>query len=201
MTIPAANGNGESWAAVIRQAQQWDADAFDAIIERYSAKLYGFLYRFTGRPDDAEELVQEVFVRVVRMIRQYKHEGRFEAWLFRIAVNVARDRARRLKRARGLVSLESAGDAGRDGMSQRERFLDPSVRLPEEQAVLAEDVDLLQRAMARLPDAEREVILMRHYSRMSFADIAQVMGTPLGTALARAHRGLAKLRKWMEISA
>ena len=63
---------------------------------------------------------------------------------------------------------------------------------------LAEDVDRLQRALENLPETEREVVMLRHYSNLSFAEIAELMGTPLGTALARAHRGLHKLRAMMD---
>ena len=63
--------------------------------------------------------------------------------------------------------------------------------------ILREEVDALQQALARLPAAEREVVMLRHFSQLSFAEIAEAMGTPLGTALARGHRGLAKLREWM----
>ena len=186
-------------ASVIRRAQQLEASAFEWLVDTYSARLYGFLYRLTGRADDAEELVQEVFVRLVRMISQYEHDGRFEAWLFRIATNLARDRIRRITRAPEISSL----DAGEDEESDRSvwrRLGDLSGPSPDGALELAEDVDQLQRCLARLPQPEREVILLRHYSGMSFADIAEAMETPLGTALARSHRGLAKLRKWMESS-
>ncbi len=184
---------------VIRRAQQLDASAFESLVDAYSPRLHGFLYRLTGRPDDTEELVQEVFVRLVRMLPQYEHDGRFEAWLFRIATNLARDRIRRITRAPDISSLDDARDQ-RDERSAWERLGDLSGPSPTEAVELAEDVDRLQRCLAKLSQPEREVILLRHYARMSFAQIAEAMGTPLGTALARAHRGLAKLRQWMEAS-
>ena len=71
---------------------------------------------------------------------------------------------------------------------------DPDAADPADRLYRAEQVDRLQQAISRLPDAEREVILLRHFSQLSFRQIAEVMETPLGTALARAHRGLARLR-------
>ena len=186
-------------ASVIRRAQQLEASAFEWLVNAYSGRLYGFLYRLTGRGDDAEELVQEVFVRLVRMISQYEHDGRFEAWLFRIAANLARDRIRRIIRAPEISSLDAGEDEDSDRSVWR-RLGDLSGPSPDGALELAEDVDRLQRCLARLSQPEREVILLRHYSGMSFADIAEAMGTPLGTALARSHRGLAKLREWMESS-
>ena len=70
---------------------------------------------------------------------------------------------------------------------------------PDASLQLADDIDALQKGLARLPEAEREVIMLRHFTDLSFAEIASTMGTPLGTALARAHRGLAKLREFMDV--
>lgn len=188
----------EDLSTTIRRAQQLDPAAFESLVDAYSSRLYGFLYRLTGDRDDAEDLVQEVFVRVVRTIARYHEDGRFEAWLFRIATNLARDRVRRLRRrpeAASLQPVEGEDDAGRNPWDQ---IGDPSGLPPSQPLDLAESVDSLQEAMAELNEPEREVILLRHYTGLSFAQIAEAMGTPLGTALARAHRGLRKLREIME---
>lgn len=195
MRARVATTETNQWESIIRRAQSLDPEAFDAIVGEYSVRLYGFLRRLMGGREDAEELVQEVFVRVVRTIGDYEHDGRFEAWLFRIARNLARDDFRRQRRSPGIVSLDGAplGDSfGSDDP------IDPTDQRPFGGLERSEDADRLQVALNRLPEAEREVILMRHYGQMSFQDIAETMGTPLGTALARAHRGLAKLRAWME---
>ncbi|MFQ5414048.1 MAG: RNA polymerase sigma factor [Phycisphaerae bacterium] len=185
--------------SVIRRAQGGEADAFDALVDSYASRLYGFLYRLTGCRDDAEDLVQEVFVRVVRMIGRYQHDGRFDAWIFRIATNLARDRVRRVNRAPSASSLDAGDDpAERERVLTRPRGAAPADRAPGDALELAEDVDRLQQAIATLNAAEREVIMLRHYAGMSFADIAAMMGTPLGTALARAHRALGKLREQMD---
>jgi RNA polymerase sigma-70 factor (ECF subfamily) len=186
-------------AAVVRRAQQLDAEAFEWLVDAYSSRLYGFLYRLTGRSEDAEELVQDVFVRLVRAIRSYEHDGRFEAWLFRIATNLARDRIRRRIRAPEICSLEALEERP-NRRSDWERLGDLSGPSPEAATELAEDLGRLEHCLARLASPEREVILLRHYARLSFAEIAEAMSTPVGTALARSHRGLAKLRRWMESS-
>ncbi len=187
-----------SMETLIGQAQRMEPEAFDRIVDLYSVRLYSFLSRLTSNRDDAQELVQEVFVRVVRMIQHYEHDGRFDAWLFRIALNLARDRARKLTRAPGVTSLEAFTADADDDRSGRDRIADPAQPSPQDRARLDEDVDRMQQGMARLSEPEREVVLLRHYSQMSFADIAAMMETPIGTALARAHRALAKLREWME---
>ena len=182
---------------LIHRAQRLDADAFEQLVDAYAPRLFGFLYRLTGHRDDAEELVQEVFVRLVRVLKQYEHDGRFDAWLFRIATNLARDRIRKLTRSPEIASLDVA-ETGSEGTSVWDRLGDLTSPPPEQRIEVEEDAGHLEGFLAKLPQAEREVILLRHYTRMSFAEIAEVMGTPLGTALARSHRGLAKLRQWME---
>jgi len=185
-------------ADVIGRARQQDAEAFDRIIDAYGQRLYGYLYRLTGSRHDAEELLQELFLRLVRTIGAYEHVGRFEGWLFRIATNLVRDRIRRAGRALDTVRLEtSEGGQDRYADARWRPGGDASMPLPEEPLILKEEVDAVQKALAELPEPEREVVMLRYFSSMSFAEIAETMETPLGTALARAHRGLAKLRERM----
>src|SRR5258706_5019918 len=91
--------DGERLTEAIRGAQGGDPAAALWIVEQFGNRVFGFFYRTTGSRTDAEDLMQEVFVRFVRMIGSYHHDGRFEAWLFRIAANLGRDRARRGKKA------------------------------------------------------------------------------------------------------
>ena len=169
-------------ASVIARAQRGEPEAFDELVDCYAGRLCGFFRRMLGRRAEAEDLVQEVFVRVVQTIDRYREDGRFEPWLFRIAANLARDRLRRRVT---------------DGRDDQPIVRDVAHAEPDP-LVLREDLDRLQRAMSRLPQAEREVILLRHYGQLQFDEIALLTETPIGTALARAYRGLSKLRGWIE---
>jgi RNA polymerase sigma-70 factor (ECF subfamily) len=190
----------EALAAAIRGAQHGQAGCFDRLVERFGGRVYGFLYRMTGSRSEAEDLAQEVFVRVVQGIGAYQHDGRFEAWLFRIAANLCRDRVRRLRRTPRHQSMGDAWDdeqetTGATGVVRSTSTNDGPASPMERR----EAVDALGRALEKLPDAERQVIMMRHFSQMSFKEIADAMQTPLGTALARAHRGLARLKELMGV--
>lgn len=183
----------------IARAKQGEARGFDELVDLYSSRLYGFLLRLTGHRDDAEDLVQEVFVRVVRTIERYEDDGRFEAWLFRIATNLVRDRIRKIRREPPTKGLSGGAPGSAVDESESEALLPPAEVDGPDHAVNSRDtLGRLEECLGRLPQAEREVILLRHYTDLSFAQIAEMMGTPLGTALARSHRGLAKLRAWME---
>lgn len=175
-------------ARLLRRAQRREPEALAALVEGYGRRVFGLLYRLTGSREAAEDLLQETFLRMVRTIDTYEHDGRFEAWLFRIAANLARDEARRRGRRGGTVSLEAAGEAGllrTDGGSD-------SV---ESRLAGREEERRLQECLGRLPPADREILLLRFFSEMPFREIAELLGVPLGTALARAHRALARLRE------
>jgi RNA polymerase sigma-70 factor (ECF subfamily) len=94
---------------LLKQACRRDAGALSKLVELYTPRVFGLLYRLTGSRDAAEDLLQDTFLRVVRMIGQYEHAGKFESWLFRIAANLARDRARTLRRRGEVGSLDGAG--------------------------------------------------------------------------------------------
>jgi len=183
-------------ADVIRRAQLMEPAALEALVDAYSGRVFGFVYRMIGSRDDAEDLVQEVFLRVTRTIGRYQDDGRFESWLFRIAANLVRDRGRRFGRQPNRVDVQSGEDAGGNGAAGMDGFAGSGAG-PGWRMEFGEDVTGLTAALSQLPAAEREVIMMRHYSDMSFKEIAEAMGTPLGTALARAHRGLQHLRELM----
>ena len=187
--------DGEALAEAIRGAQRGDSASFDRLADAFASRIFGFLFRLTCSKHDAEDLMQEVFVRVVRTIGAYRHEDRFEAWIFRIATNLVRDRIRRARRApKQITTADSAGSDDEGGHRVLEGIVGPSEGA-HARLVLGEEIDAMNTALARLPEAEREVIMLRHFSEMSFKEIAEAMGTPLGTALARAHRGLARLRE------
>jgi RNA polymerase sigma-70 factor (ECF subfamily) len=182
-------------AAIVERAQRLEPAALEALVDAYACRLFGYLYRMTGSHADAEDLLQEVFLRMVRTIGEYQHDGRFEAWLFRIGTNLARDRLRR-RRARRTVQFAPTGHDGKDEPAELGVIAsdgDPSARLAK-----AEDRDRLQAALSQLSEPERQVVMLRHFSHMSFREIAEAMGTPIGTALARAHRALSRLRALME---
>jgi len=176
---------------VIASAQAGRLDAFDVLLDAYGPRLYGFFYRATRDTHDAEDLLGELTLRLVGQLKRYRHRGRFEPWLFRMAANMVRDRARR-KRIRGAQLSLTSGDE--DGEPLAERLAGPGGSA--EAKVLKDEASaLLNEALGRLDPHTRTVILLRHFGQMSFKEIAETTGSPLGTVLARAHRGLGELRR------
>ena len=181
-------------ANIIEQCRKGRPEAFNWLLDNYGQRLYAYFLRTTGSTHDAEDLLQEIFVRLIENIRAYQHQGRFEHWLFRIAANLARDRIRRLQRGPSNLSLDTT-DPEKGNLTEQLRSTEPP---PDETLQLDELHDELQDALAQLPQLDREIIVMRHYSQMSFKDIASHFHMPIGTALAKVHRGLKRLRSIMQ---
>ena len=180
--------------ATIRQAQAGQPQAFEALLEAYGPRLFGYFYRATGRQHDAEDLLSEMMLRLVRRLGTYDDRGRFEPWLFRIAANMVRDRIRRVKASPPPASLSA--DDGEGGTSMGDQLAGQNV--PIESGLLAAEASAeLREALDKLDPTTREMILLRHFGEMSFREIADLLGCPLGTVLARVHRGVKALRKIM----
>jgi RNA polymerase sigma-70 factor (ECF subfamily) len=184
-------------AGLVSQCRRGDPQAFEQVFALYRGPLYAYLARATGDRHEAEDLLQDVFVRLVENLDRYEESGRFEAWVFRIAANRVRDWARRRKRAERTASA-APGGRDDDGDGPLPGVLDKVVETPpEERLVAGEQLRRLELAMAELEAEERQVLVLRHYGDLSFREIADIMGSPLGTVLAKSHRALLKLREKM----
>ena len=181
----------ERLRAVVVSAQTGDAEAFRVLLEAYGSRLYGYFLRATGRHHDAEDLLGELMLRLVAKIGRYDDRGRFEPWLFRIAANMVRDRIRRARSNPPPLSLSVDGESG---TTRAEQLLADNRDV--ETGLLAEEAsEELHAALAKLDVTTREMILLRHFGQMSFKEIAEVFECPLGTALAKVHRGLRNMRR------
>lgn len=176
---------------LVRRCQQGDVTAFDALFERLRGPIFAYLLRLVGDRHAAEDLTQEVFIRALEHLDSYREQGRFEAWLFRIAINQARDWGRRRRSSHQLV-----GGAVDNDDPATTSAVDRPVDDPPEAAMESRDeVSRLEAALAQLEPAEREVLMLRHFSDLSFREIAEALQCPIGTVLARGHRALIKLRE------
>jgi RNA polymerase sigma-70 factor (ECF subfamily) len=166
-------------ADLIVRWQQGDAAAFAALVRRWQQPVGRFLARLAGPSDLVDDLCQEVFLRVYEAAGRYRETGAFSTWLYRIALNVARDAGRR--RRHQPVPLDGPDPAGAG----------PS---PEAVCARQELARLVARAVAELPDPLREVLVLRHYEDLSFEEIARLTGTPASTLKSRFAAALQRLR-------
>ena len=170
----------------VQETLRGNHNAFTAIVERYTPLLYSLAFRMLGRGEDAEEAVQEIFLRVFRALPRFRLDRRFHPWLYTIALNYLRTGVRRQRRRRGLrlVRLGEELDAVAD------RGEHPAAALERE-----DGERLAQEALAGLPPLYREVFLLREVEGLSVRDAADALGVPEGTVKVRLHRARQELAR------
>jgi RNA polymerase sigma-70 factor (ECF subfamily) len=178
---------GPSDEELVAAVQAGELSAFDDLVRRWNRKIQGAAYRILGSEDEARDVAQEAFLKAYRGVQSFKQEARFSSWLYQIALNLCRDRLRR-RRGRMLVSLEAMNDEGEVVPTR----VGPSAL----EIVEARDLSrAVSTAMARLPEEQREVIVLKEYEGLTFLEIADVLGLPISTVKTRLYRGLGQLRQ------
>jgi RNA polymerase sigma-70 factor, ECF subfamily len=174
--------------SLLQRLRGGDTAAGERLVARHVHALMRYLQRLSGSESIAEELHQQTWLSVLDHIDRFdagSSTGGFKAWLYRIATNKAND----LWRSRGREK------AAKQGLRLVSEFEAPHAG----QRLEASDEQLkLRRAIEQLPEAQRQVLLLRYYSGMKFVEIAQTLGCPLNTALGRMHKAMLRLRQLME---
>jgi len=176
-----------------------DHAEFEKLIERTQRQAYNIAYRMTGNRDDAEDLTQEAYLRAYRSFSTYNRQMPFESWFFRILSNLFIDLLRRRPKLKPLSLDQPMGDE-----ENEENLL---LQLPDEDAnpernLLDQVMDeRLQTALAALPEAFRVAVLLCDVEGRSYEEIAQLMGSSIGTVRSRIHRGRSLLRRYMDAQA
>jgi RNA polymerase sigma-70 factor (ECF subfamily) len=161
---------------------------FDELVRRYSAPIYTFILRMVGRPEDADDLTQDVFVQLLKSLPTARPDLPLRPWVFVIARNKCLDH---LKRKRALVFSALATHDGEDTVEERVADGQP---LPEELAERADLRDILQEAIAALPPRYRAVVALRYSTDLTFAEIGTVLELPENTVKTHFQRAKAMLR-------
>lgn len=177
---------------MIGEARDGNPEGFEAILAAYGPRLYGYFVRATRSHHNAEDMLGDMMLKLVRVIKKYDDRGKFEQWLFRIAANMVRDRIRHIK-VRPKISSLSAGQNGRNPGA----YLRANIPSPDAGSINTETTSQLHDALEKLDDTTRQMILMRHFGNLTFKEIAGDMDCPIGTVLAKVHRGLKRLREVM----
>jgi RNA polymerase sigma-70 factor (ECF subfamily) len=184
-------GSERSDAGLLRAYAGGDVAALDELVGRHGPALLGFLKAMTRDTAVAEDLFQETWMRVIRKPGGFR-DGSFRAWVWRIATNLRIDRLRRQKHG---VILDVALAGGDDAVVPE--AVDPAPG-PAELLVSKDQVDAIAACVARLPDSQREVFLLRTQAGLSFAEIAKLLRVPLNTALGRMHYAVLRLRRELQ---
>lgn len=166
--------------------------AFETLVERYQNRLLGVLIHLVGRIEEAEDLTQDVFLRVYRARKGYRPRARFSTWLFTIANNLA------LNHLRGKGRNPAAGATGNDGDSQPLAPAQSREGTPSAQLRKAELSELVRDAVERLGDDQKMAVLLSKFEDMSYADIAEIMGRSEPAVKSLLARARNQLREQLE---
>jgi RNA polymerase sigma factor (sigma-70 family) len=153
-----------------------DLDKLAMIFERYNKRLYGFFVRQTANPHTSEDLVQDVFHRILRYRHTYKEDGRFSTWIFTIARSALLTHVAKNRHSGDEVPLTE--------------FLASNDPPPGSDLEREEEFRLLRKALYRLPHDKREALILSRFENMSYEEIARIAGCAVGTIKARVHRAL-----------
>lgn len=177
---------------LMSQFQSGVVEAFNLLVERYSDRLLNYLYGFVKSRAKAEDLLQETFLRVHRNRHAYRPIAKFSTWLYTIAGNLARSEYRKWKR----YPTYSLTPTNREG-EEYERPLPDETYAPDKAAESALQDRHIQNAFERLENTFQEMVVLRDVQQLSYDEIAEITGVPMGTVKSRIHRGRQKLQEML----
>lgn len=165
------------------------SDSIEALFRSEGRRVYNLLLRLTGNPEEAADLTQEVFLKASRALGSFRSEARASTWLFRIAVNAARDRWRRSR-----LEPESYEEALASGRAPEPASAADVTARPLEQVEAAR---MIERGLGQLAPWMREVLLLREFEGLGYEQMAEILDIPLGTVQSRLSRARTGLRDWI----
>ena len=172
---------------LISRAAGGDPSAFQAIVERHRSMVYRVAYQFAGNHHDAEDIAQDVFIKVYRSLDRFRQDAQLTSWMYRIVMNACIDHRRRQRSA-------IAAPFG-DEAEQRMLNTPEGTPGPEERAYAGELGQVLESEIGRLPSGQRVVFVMRHHQGMKLCEIADALGLAEGTVKRQLHAAVHRLRQ------
>lgn len=185
--------------ALVDLCRQGDSEAMEQLIYRYQNRIYNVILKMCANIDDAADLTQETFVKVIENIDRFQGRSGFYTWAFRIAVNLTLNYCKRNSRA-GIVSLDFGPDKfDPQAKAQLKQFLvDNRAQDPAAIAANKELCEIVMKTLMKLDDAQRAVVVLRDIEGMDYAQIADVLQIELGTVKSRLYRARNNLKEIME---
>jgi len=185
------------WSQVVRRCMDGDSGAWVELVRTHHKRVYCLCYRFTGNPADAEDLTQDVFLKIYSNLASFDMgRGSLQVWITTMTRNLLVDNFRRTKNLRATGSLDEGWDAS-DELRPADRLManGPS---PHESAAQKELSKMVQNALSRVSAELREAVILRDLQDLDYKEIAQVLGIPEGTVKSRISRGRAELARLLE---
>jgi len=183
---------------LVRRCLAGDAAAWEELVQQYNRRIYNICYRFAGSADDAQDLTQEVFIKMYRTLKSYDADkGAFMTWVTTITRNLLVDHFRKSKQDRITDSLDATPSEHEDAMPLSDRIQDHG-SAPDTRAQSVQVGETVHRALQKLSPDLREAVILRDLQDMDYKDIATVLKVPEGTVKSRINRGRAELARLLQ---
>ncbi len=177
---------------IIERTLAGETDAFSLLVRRWERPIYGLSLRMLGRDEDARDVCQETFLAAFRNLRKFRGDAKFSSWLYRIALNACHSR---LRKQNGLFeqSIDQEDDDGR-----KFELADAAAENLPDRLHRDQRAELVRKALHALPPEMRQVIVMKEYEELTFAEIAEILQIPVSTVKSRVYTGLQQMRARLE---
>lgn len=176
---------------LLEKSKNGDVEAFEYLVNKYQKKVFNIALRMMGNYDDAGELAQEAFIKIFKSIKSFKEESTLSTWIYRIATNVCLDEMRKRKK-RWILSLDEEIQA-EDGEIQRQ--VEDHAPTPDIIAEINDTKSVINKAIEKLPEDYRTVIVLRDLQGFSYEEIAKIIDKPDGTVKSRINRARKELKE------
>jgi RNA polymerase sigma-70 factor, ECF subfamily len=177
---------------IIKRTLAGETDAFSLLVRRWERSIYGLSLRMLGRDEDARDVCQETFLAAFRNLRKFRGDAKFSSWLYRIALNACNSRLRKHS-----VMAEQSIDE-EDGDGRIYEIADDGVEDLPERLQRDQRAEMVRKALQALPTEMRQVIIMKEYEELTFAEIAEILQIPVSTVKSRVYTGLQQMAARLE---
>ena len=187
---------------LVQQFQrEHDQAAFDQLVERHSDRAFQLAYSILQNRQDAEEVVQDAFIRIYRSLGNFRGDAKFSTWMYRIVVNLCNNKFRwnKVRGANCTISID-APLPNAEGDEDLRLELPSSDASPNEQAEFADLRERLEKAMATLPESYRTAVMLRNVQQLDYEEIAKILDCAVGTVKSRINRGRELLRQALKVN-
>ena len=184
---------------LLRRYVAGEEEAFQELMSRYRDSVYAFLRRFLSRSDLVEDVFQETFLQLFVSRDTFDVSRPLRPWLFTIAANKAKDTLRRLQRGEA-AQLGNMFDSDESTIDDVLDALDHDARRPYDDLIRDERAESVKRVLARMPEKLREIILLAYFHKFSYAEIAGILGIPIGTVKSRLHTAVGRFADYWQAS-
>ncbi len=186
----------ENEKLLLTNAKKGDVEAFEALTSQYWKKIYNIALRMLGNHEDADDLTQDVLIKIFKSLRNFREESSFSTWIYRITKNVCIDELRKRKKEK-IVSLDEEIELNEGSVKIQVKSDKPG---PYEEYEKSEIGRIVTEAISKLSDEHRMVVVLRDIQGFSYEEICRIVGCPKGTVKSRLNRARNELRQLLEMS-